>query len=144
MPGKPIVISIDKVLLEGELIVADWNKHDAQAMASHWAADGDVINPWGKWAIGRGNVQKLFNQEVQSGWFNKSISEQDIDSIRFVSPDVAIIDVSATVTGTFNIQGRESGPLAHHVLYVAVKKDGKWQLTAARPYALFEPVTKVQ
>ena len=34
--------------------LAAWNRHDAKEMAAVWAPDGDLVNPFGRAAKGRG------------------------------------------------------------------------------------------
>ena len=43
--------------------VTAWNKHDAKAMAATWANDGSLINPFGRLASGRAEVEKLLSEE---------------------------------------------------------------------------------
>src|SRR5258706_2478929 len=40
-----------------------WGKDDAKSMASHWAEDGDIVNPQGRRANGRAEIEKLFADE---------------------------------------------------------------------------------
>jgi len=40
-----------------EVFAAAWNKHDAKAMAATWAKDGDLVNPFGRVAKGRAEVE---------------------------------------------------------------------------------------
>ena len=47
-----------------DAFVAAWNKHDTKALAAGWAPDGDLINPFGRWAKGRAEVEKLLGEQA--------------------------------------------------------------------------------
>jgi ketosteroid isomerase-like protein len=47
----------------GKALIEAWNRHDAAALAALWHEDGDLINPAGRWAQGRAQVEKLFRDE---------------------------------------------------------------------------------
>src|ERR1051325_9222268 len=42
---------------------ANWNKHDAKALAKHWSVDGDHVDPDGRVAKGRPEVEKLLDRK---------------------------------------------------------------------------------
>jgi uncharacterized protein (TIGR02246 family) len=113
--------------------VAAWNAHDAKKIAANFAADADLINPFGRVAKGRDGIEELFADE-HGGPMAKSSYAGTIESIRFVGTDVAIIDVNGEVTGIVGADGSTAPPFKHHVTWVAAKKDGKWQAICARAF----------
>ncbi|HEX9148245.1 MAG TPA: hypothetical protein VF958_03705, partial [Thermoanaerobaculia bacterium] len=48
-----------QVRARSQEFAASWNRHDPKAMAGVWAADGDLINPFGRTAKGRNEIEKL-------------------------------------------------------------------------------------
>lgn len=40
-----------------------WNRHDADALAAMWTADGELNHPWGFHAVGRDAVRRLLTEE---------------------------------------------------------------------------------
>ena len=40
-----------------------WNRHDADALAAMWSADGELNHPWGFHAVGRDAVRRLLTEE---------------------------------------------------------------------------------
>ncbi len=115
-----------------EEFTAAWNKHDATAMADTWAPDGDLINPFGRVAKGRAEVQKLFTDEHAS--FMKGTTHKiTSSSVRILGADAAILDFDADVTGMKAPDGTDLPPFDVHVTTVMVKKDGKWWIVAAHP-----------
>ena len=112
-----------------------WNKDDTTAMAAVWADDGSLINPVGVFAQGRDEIVKLFVKEHTSPGPFKA-TKYSISDVKFqwVTPDVAVVDVSANISGIRGSDGAAAPDYAHHVVWVFVKKDGKWMAAAARPY----------
>ena len=51
-----------------------------------------------------------------------------------MTPDVAVVDATANLSGIRGSDGAAAPDYPHHVAWVFVKKDGKWMAAAARPY----------
>jgi uncharacterized protein (TIGR02246 family) len=112
---------------------AAWNKHDSKAMAAIWAEDGDLINPFNRTAHGRGDVEKLFADE-HTGPFKGSTYTTKAVTVRSLTPDVAMTDVTATISGVQGPDGSAARDVPHHVALVFVKKDGAWMIASARAF----------
>lgn len=114
--------------------IAAWNKHDPKLMASFWADNGDLIDPFGKHAKGPAEIEKLFTGEhTGKGVMVGTTYAGVVDDIRFIGKDAAIVDVTAEVSGMTGADGKPAPPFKHHVTWVAEKKNGKWMAIAARP-----------
>ena len=116
---------------------AAWDRNDAKAIAALWAPDGDLINPFGRVAKGRAEVEKLFQDEqttIMKGTKFVFVSE----SAHEIAPDVALADWDIEVTGMKGPDGAAMPPLKHHVTVVWVKHDGQWWAAAARP-VVYQP-----
>ena len=112
-----------------------WNKDDTTAMAAVWADDGSLINPVGVFAQGRDEIVKVFVQEHASpGPFKATKYATSDVKFQWVTPDVAVVDVSANISGIRGADGAAAPDYTHHVVWVFVKKGGKWMAAAARPY----------
>jgi uncharacterized protein (TIGR02246 family) len=121
----------------GQEFLAAWAKNDSQALAAIWAEDGDLINPFGRVAKGRTEVEKLFHDEqttMMKGTTFTVLSE----TIREIAPDTAIADWESEITGMQSPHGALP-PLKNHVTIVFVKKGGQWWVAAARPEAYLPP-----
>lgn len=75
-----------------------WNKHDAHAFAMTFTEDADFTNVAGMHARGRANVEK-FHAPVFATIFKDSHQTAQIRSIRFLTPDLAAVDVDWQMTG---------------------------------------------
>ncbi|MBA3753611.1 MAG: SgcJ/EcaC family oxidoreductase [Nitrospira sp.] len=112
---------------------AAWNKDDTQAMAAIWAEDGSLINPVGVTAHGRAEVEKIFINEHTNRFKGTTYKTRDV-TVQWVTPDVAVADVTANITGIRGPDGAAAPDYDHHVVWVLVRKDGQWMAAAARPY----------
>ena len=110
-----------------------WNKDDTKAMAAVFADDGTLINPAGIFAQGRDAIAKVFVQE-HTGRFKASTYVTSDVKIHWVTPDVAIADLTANISGVHGTDGAAAPDYPHHVTWVFVKSGGKWMASAARPY----------
>jgi uncharacterized protein (TIGR02246 family) len=118
--------------------VAAWNVHDAKKMASFWAENGDLINPFGRKGSGRAGVEKIFEAE-HGGEMKASTYKIESMSVRELTADVALGDWECVVTGMVDPAGQPLPPFTHHAAVVYVKQGGRWWIAAGRPYAFVPP-----
>ena len=108
-----------------------WGRDDAKSMASYWAADGDLINPQGRRANGRAEVETLLASEHATAFKGTHITFSE-GTIHFVKPGVAVFTTDYEVPGMHVRDGTEM--TAKGILTsVMVKKHGKWWTYSARP-----------
>ena len=110
-----------------------WNKDDVAAMTAVCAADATLINPFGVTAQGKDAIIKLIGDE-HKGMFKGTKYESKDVKFQWVTPEVAIVDLTANISGMKAADGSSAPDFPHHVTWVFVKKDGKWMAAAARPY----------
>lgn len=115
-----------------EAFAAAWNKHDAKAMAATWAKDGDLINPFGRVAKGRAEIETMIQDEHSKAMKQSTYSPGTI-SIRFIEPEIAFVETDVEISGITGADGSTAPPLKVHVNRVVQKKDGKWWTVTARP-----------
>ncbi len=115
----------------GEFVAA-WNGHDSNAIAALFAPDGDLINPFGRWAKGRDEVAKLLAEE-QSTVMKATTMTTDAITVRTLAPNVALADWDVTVTGMTASDGSVMPAVKFHGAFIWVKKGGAWLITAGRP-----------
>ena len=114
--------------------VAAWNRHDAKAMTAVFAADADLINPFGRVAKGHAEIEKLFTDEHTTVMRSSTFSIGQVD-VRLLTSDVAITEYSTEISGMLDPDGKAIPALKIHVTMVSQKKNGKWWPTVARPHA---------
>ncbi len=104
---------------------AAFNKGDAKALAAFWTPKGDYVGPRGELIKGRDEIQKRFARFF-------SVNEQvrlkvNVDSIRFIGADVAIVDGTTEVTPP--LQGP---PVEVRSTVILVKRGKQWLIESAR------------
>lgn len=119
-----------------------WNQHDSKKMASLWVAEGNYMDPWGRLATTRTEVEKLFTEEFQAR-FSQSQIEQHIQYVLSLPPSLFFIDTEVKVTGMLDSKGKEEPLTIYHNVYLLEQKDGQWKILAARSYELWGRISKV-
>jgi uncharacterized protein (TIGR02246 family) len=116
-----------------------WGKDDAKSMASQYTVDGNIINPTGRRANGREQIEKLFTDEHATIFKGTHITFSE-GTIQFVTPDVAVFTSNYEIPGAHMPNAGEM-TLKGIVTSVMVKKKGKWWNSCTRPMV---PVTPPQ
>jgi len=91
-----------------------WNTHDAAKMASAYAEDIDHINVFGEWHKGRAEMRDELAR-LHAGPLRGSQKKHVVEKIRFLTPEIAIIQVSSE-----GAAGKNLGT------YVMEKRKGTW------------------
>jgi uncharacterized protein (TIGR02246 family) len=119
----------DALANRAEAFVDAFQRGDARALAAFWAPDGEYTDQSGRVLKGRENIEKAFQGLFAS---NKGLRLRiDSDSLRFVTPEVAL---EAGTTEVFSADG--APPSRSRYSNVHVKRDGQWLLSSVRdtPY----------
>jgi uncharacterized protein (TIGR02246 family) len=96
-----------------------------------YAEDADLINPFGRIAKSRTEIEKLFKEE-HAGTLKNSHLALKSSGLRFWSPDAAVSDHTFEVTGAQDQAGKEMSMRGH--LSLAFKKHGDtWLVEVCRP-----------
>ena len=110
-----------------------WNGGDARAFSARFAADGSFTNVLGVVAYGR-EIFELRHAEIFRTIYKGSVLQQSIGRVRFIRPDVAVVDVDAAVTGYLRlppgVQAASDGALRAKLQLVVTREDGEWWIAA--------------
>lgn len=120
------------ILKHAQAFVDAFAKADAKALAAFWTPDGDYVDQTGRRLKGRDEIEKAFAEMFSQN--NGLTLRVDVDSIRMVTPDVAVED---GVTSVIPADG--SPPSRTRYSIVHVKKDGEWSLESVREAAYAPP-----
>ena len=110
-----------------------WKARDAAKLAGFYADDATLVNEPGMEAKGRTEIERAFAQ-VMSRWKVETISGT-LDTIRFIRPDLALLQGATGITGG----GTPPGGLKGHYMAVATKQGGSWKIVAAHSAAMPPP-----
>lgn len=109
------------------------NKNDPKGMINFWAEDSDLVNAWGQLAVNREDIAKTF-KENRTGKLKNAQIKESIEYVRFITPDVVLVDIDRETSGMVDDQGMPVEPFVTHGIYVLVKKQGEWKIAAFRSY----------
>ena len=118
-------------------IVADqvvaWNAGDGQAYARHLAPDASFTNLFGMVMYGAPAFAKR-HSEILNTFYRGTTKHHSIRRIRFVTSDVAIVDIDNEVRGVKamppGIVVPADGVIRTQLMEVFVRRDGKWWIEA--------------
>lgn len=131
-PNKTHAADEALLLKQAEAFVEAFHKGDAKAVTSFWTPEGDYTDVTGKRLVGHEAIEKSFQTFFAE---NKGAKLRiDIESLRFITPDVAIEEgVTAVLTPEGGPPSRAKYSIVH------VKKDGKWHIGSVRDTVYTSP-----
>lgn len=114
-------------------LASNWeaaNRKDVDGVVSTFVADGDA------WIVGSSRVSGPEEiRRVEEDWQNTpGFRSYDgrMESVRFISPDAAIVEMTGTTT-------LDSGEINEETTVVVVRRGGEWRITAWRVMSLDGP-----
>jgi uncharacterized protein (TIGR02246 family) len=117
------------------MIVADensaWNKGDAVGYSRHFAVAGTFTNIRGQFFTGHPAFLKQ-HEVIFNGIFKNTTVTQDIVSLVFVRPDVAILETLTAVAGIAQappgVTTDDQRRIRTRLLQVLAKENGVWKI----------------
>ena len=127
------------ILKVHEQLAEAWNKDDAKGMAAGFADDADLINPLGRVAKGKAEIEKLYQDEHRGVFKGSHFASECKAGVHVVKPDVAIVTCSFEVTGGTLPDGKPMPAMKGIYTATMVKAKNRWQIVAGRPMIPFSP-----
>ena len=118
-----------------------WNRHDASALASQLVEDSDFITVRGVWTKSRSEFEKL-QEHLQQTQFKDSVRTTKEVKIRFLTPEIAVVVVRATISGDRDPDGTLRTPRDDLGTQVLQKREGRWQKVQVQNTNVFVPAVK--
>jgi uncharacterized protein (TIGR02246 family) len=112
-----------------QAVAEAFNRGDAKAIATHYAADADYVDSFGNVSKGRANIEQTFLGFL-TGPYRGGKFAPHIDSIRFLTATMALLDI------TWDVTAMQGPPVKVHGASVFVKLDEQWVSTAGRAWVL--------
>ena len=108
---------------------ASANQRDAAGVAATFAPDGDIWIVGGPRVSGRTEIRRSEEEFYRAPGFREW--RVTIDTIRFLSPDVAVVETTTITTlATSETRGQAS--------WVVARRDGAWKIAAVRVMSVEE------
>jgi uncharacterized protein (TIGR02246 family) len=113
--------------------VAAWNAGDGKAYSARFARDGGFTNIFGMVLYGHEAFEKRHSQ-IFATFFKGTRRKMTVRRVRFVTGDVALVDVDTEIRGVRamppGVTLPADGVLRTRLLQVFVKRKGAWWIEA--------------
>lgn len=110
-----------------------WNRGDATAYSRQFAADGTFTNIRGQFFTGHAAFLKQ-HEVIFQGIFKNTTVRQDIVSLKFIEPGVAVVETLTSVSGLAQTSPGTAtdseGRLRTRLLQVIARRSGRWEIVA--------------
>jgi uncharacterized protein (TIGR02246 family) len=120
------IAAINAVLTDRFL--AGWNAHDAHVFASAFAEDADFTNVRGVSVSGRYQIE-VFHAQAFQKLFMHSHQTAEVKKIRFLNPDVAVVDVRGEMSGALTPDGNPIPMRSGLIDLVCTSSGGHWMIS---------------
>ncbi len=117
-----------------------WNQGDATAWSKDFAPEARFINIAGMAFNGRQEIEQR-HAAIFASFFKGSRSQVTVQTVRFLGPEVAVVDTEHEVTGYQGLPPGiratdASGALRTRMRYVLTKVSKKWRIVAGQNTAI--------
>ncbi len=108
------------------------SRADAKGIGGMFVEDGDLVDQAGVMHHGRGAIEERY-QKLFEGAYKGAAANLEVTAVRFVRPEIAVVDGTYELTGIKSAEGRELPAIKGIYTNVAVKQNGQWRLHCSRP-----------
>src|SRR5262245_33630205 len=117
--------------------ISRMNRGDLTVIDDFWDSNADYVGVDGRQIAGRVQMKAFFSEilRMSAGGIQQVGT---IESIRFLTPEIAIVDGSWTISGASDEAGTELAPLCGRGLEIVQKRDGQWRFVATREMVIFK------
>ena len=105
-----------------------WNSHDAHATAMAYVQDGDFTNTTGIPSHGSKELEAHYN-EIFTTFLKDAHRTDTVKSIRFLTPDVASVDIDWQMSGAKTRDGKDAPNRKGLLTWIVTKHNGQWMIT---------------
>ena len=110
--------------------VEAWNRHDVRAFSLVFSPDADLTNWRGQHVRGRAAIEERFHPLFSGPIFKDSVCSGKVRMIRFLRPDIAIVDIDWEMTGARSADGAPRPKRQGLLDWVCEKQDRDWRIVA--------------
>ena len=107
-----------------------WSQHDPSALGAFFTEDADMIMGTDPLSVGRGAVEEWWGRYFERQEPERVV-EVDLHSIRLISTNVAVLNVTTTTRGRTS-EGQQLQERRARGTWVIVRETGQWHIVAMR------------
>jgi uncharacterized protein (TIGR02246 family) len=131
-PVKKRVINRDEATIRrmATRFAETWNAHDMDAMAELFAEDADFVNVAGMRLKGKRQIrdEHAKRHEMQ---FKESVLSVRSVGVRFLKPDVALVQIDWRMEGDRDPDGTSRAPRTGIVSWVVLREANEWRIVSS-------------
>ena len=109
-----------------------WNAQDTRSYAGLLAADADIVSSTGRAAESREEIIKLYVDQRAGAYRTATITSTVVKRIKFVRPDIALVDAEAELEGARGPDGSVVAPTRSLVFFILTKEGDRWLISSIR------------
>lgn len=117
--------------------VSRFNNGDVSVIRELWDEDTDYVGVDGTLTTGRAASEELLGR-MQKANSRKVTQNPTIERVRFLAPDIALVDGAWTIIGAVDAPGKELPPIKVRGLELVKKKNGHWRFVATREMVIWK------
>jgi uncharacterized protein (TIGR02246 family) len=135
LSGRPQAAAEEAALRATQAqFAAAWAKADAHAVAALFGPDADLIIPTGLVMRGQLEIEAFYRGVFAQGYAG-SQAGSEISRIRFLKPDLAVVDATWFIRGAHDKSGSAAAEESGTLVLVAMKSAQGWRIAALRESA---------
>jgi uncharacterized protein (TIGR02246 family) len=105
---------------------------DTKAIGALFVEDSDLVDQAGVMHHGRAAIEERY-QKLFDGAYKGAQANLEVTSVRFVHPEIAIVDGTYELNGMKSPEGLPLGIVRGMFTNVFMKQGGQWMLHCSRP-----------
>jgi uncharacterized protein (TIGR02246 family) len=113
-------------------LVISWNDKDAEAYSSFFSLEADYVTSSGTRFAGREQIKQRLTKSFSEPQYGDSRHVPMKTTVRFILPDVAIVDAEWELSGVRDEDGNELTPRQGIAVIILRKTDEEWLIEAIR------------
>jgi uncharacterized protein (TIGR02246 family) len=108
------------------------NAEDTDSYARLLTPDADIVSATGRSAYGREGIIQLYVEQRSGAYLGAIITSTVVTRIKFVRPDVAVVDADFELTGVRGRDGNPMAPISGLNTFILTKENGQWLISSIR------------
>jgi len=117
--------------------VGRFNNGDASVIRELWDEHADYVGVDGTLITGRAAIEELLGRMLKAN-SGKVTQNATIERVRFLAPDIVVVDGTWTITGAVDAAGKELPAIKGRGLELVKKKNGRWRFVATREMVIWK------
>ena len=117
--------------------VSRFNEGDATVVRDLWDEDADYVGVDGTMVTGRAAIEEFLGHILKAN-SGRATQKATIERLRFLAPDIVLVDGTWTITGALDADGNQLPPIKGRGLELVKKKNGRWRFVATREMVIWK------